>query len=155
MPTLSQHTFRLYKREKLCSETAIDLLFSRTGGGQAALFYPLRVVWRNNPKRQSEVAQFLISVPKKRLRHAVDRVAMRRLIREAYRLNRSQLGQSATMPVDIAFTYVADKRVDFNHITSAMIKALRRIAKSCSGNTAQNFVTDNDDNEAKESIRQQ
>lgn len=40
MVNISQHTFRLYKREKLCSDTAIDLLFSRQGGGQAALFFP-------------------------------------------------------------------------------------------------------------------
>ncbi len=125
----TQHTFRLYKREKLCSETAIDLLFSRTGGGQAVLLYPLRVVWRHNDRR-SGGAQFLISVPKKRLRHAVDRVAMRRLIREAYRLNRSHLGDAGEMGVDIAFAYVADKRTDFRRITSAMVKALRRIARS-------------------------
>lgn len=125
----SQHTYRLYKREKLCSETAIDLLFSRQGGGQAALLYPLRAVWRHNTARGGG-AQFLISVPKKRLRHAVDRVAMRRLIREAYRLRRMHLGDAAHMPVDIAFTYVADNRVDFPRIAGAMSKALRRIAKS-------------------------
>ena len=129
MEDASQHTFRLYKREKLCSETAIDLLFSRTGGGQAALLYPLRVVWRHNDHR-SGGAQFLISVPKKRLRHAVDRVAMRRLIREAYRLNRRHLGDAEKTGMDIAFTYVADKRTDFRRITSAMVKALRRIARS-------------------------
>ncbi len=125
----SQHTHRLYKREKLCSETAIDLLFSRQGGGQAALLYPLRAVWRHNDKRGGG-AQFLISVPKKRLRHAVDRVAMRRLIREAYRLRRMHLGEAATMPVDIAFTYVADSRTDFRRIASAMSRALKRIANS-------------------------
>ena len=129
MVNISQHTFRLYKREKLCSDTAIDLLFSRQGGGQAALSFPLRVVWRHNHAR-SGGAQFLISVPKKRLRHAVDRVAMRRLIREAYRLNRRHLGEAIDIPVDIAFTYVADKHTDLRRVTNAMIKSLRRIAKS-------------------------
>ncbi|MEY8605462.1 ribonuclease P protein component [Muribaculum intestinale] len=129
MVNISQHTFRLYKREKLCSDTAIDLLFSRQGGGQAALFFPLRVVWRHNQAR-SGGAQFMISVPKKRLRHAVDRVAMRRLIREAYRLNRRHLGEAIDMPVDIAFAYVADRHTDFRRVSHAMIKSLRRIAKS-------------------------
>ncbi len=66
----------------------------------------------------------------KRLRHGVDRVAMRRLIREAYRLNRRHLGEAIDMPVDIAFAYVADRHTDFRRVSHAMIKSLRRIAKS-------------------------
>ena len=34
---------RLYKKEKLCSPTAIDALFARSGGASAALSYPLTV----------------------------------------------------------------------------------------------------------------
>jgi ribonuclease P protein component len=135
MVNASQHSFRLYKREKLCSDTAIDLLFSRKGEGQAALFYPIRIVWRVNTSRTGG-AKFLISVPKKRMHHAVDRVAMRRLIREAYRLNRSRLAQAIELPVDIAFGYIADKRVDYHRVSTAMCRALRAISKASLAQTA-------------------
>lgn len=128
--TLQPTGFRLYKREKLCSTKSIDLLFSRTAeGGQAALCYPLRVAWRRNPQR-SGAAQFLVVVPKKRLRHAVDRVAMRRLVREAYRLNRSRLGSAAAQPIDIAFIYVADRRFPYRRVAAALAKALAHISRS-------------------------
>lgn len=124
---------RLYKFEKLCSETAIGRLYAHAAPGdpdapQAQLVYPLRAVWRLNSARRPSIdcPQFLISVPKKRLRHAVDRVAMRRRIREAYRLNRSLLPPS--LPLDIAFGYVGNGLCDYARIESAMQRLLTRIA---------------------------
>ncbi len=104
-------SLRLYKKEKLCSHAAVELLFSnseaREGECGSALVYPWRVVWRVNPTRpegQRDVAQFLIMVPKKRVRHAVDRVLMRRRCREVYRLHRHLLPEGVA--VDMAFVYV-------------------------------------------------
>jgi len=90
----------------------VELLFSQLkdsgGKGGAALVYPWRIVWRLNEDRpegmRRDVAQFLITVPKKRVRHAVDRVLMRRRCREAYRLHRDAL--PAGVPLDLAFIYV-------------------------------------------------
>ncbi|MDE7407951.1 MAG: ribonuclease P protein component, partial [Muribaculaceae bacterium] len=113
---MSSNTLRLYKSEKLCSQIAIDALFSRRvtaigGEPQAALAYPLRLVWRCNRERQSgHTWQFLISVPKKRLRHAVDRVTMRRRVREAYRLHRDAFPDiTDDAKYDLAFIYLASK----------------------------------------------
>ncbi len=90
--------------------------------------YPLRAVWRTNADRtQGSAVQFLISVPKKRLRHAVDRVTMRRRIREAYRLNRHQLTDELTDRVDLAFIYVADGLKDYASVERAVCKILRKI----------------------------
>ena len=54
---------RLYKKEKLCSPTAIDALFARSGGASAALRYPLRAVWRRREDRRAECPQFEVIVP--------------------------------------------------------------------------------------------
>ncbi len=118
---------RLYKREKLCSQRAIDALFERSSGSVAATAYPLRVVWRHASGRGGCV-RFLISVPKKRLRHAVDRVAVRRRIREAYRLSRPLLGDMAAMPVDMAFIYLSGSVLPSAPIHAAMCKALEKVA---------------------------
>ena len=69
--------------------------------------------------------RFLVSVPKKRLRHAVDRVTMRRRIREAYRLNRDIIARD--LPVDLVFIYVADSLLPYDKVQSAMRRLLGRV----------------------------
>lgn len=122
-------TLRLYKREKLCSVTAIDRLFASREEACVFLAYPLRAVWRENTSRGAS-AQFMISVPKKKLRHAVDRVTMRRRIREAYRLNRRVAPVLSDTPLDIAFIYIASRLEPYSHVEAAMIKILSKIQPS-------------------------
>ncbi len=115
---------RLYKKEKLCSTVAIEQLFSRSGAVRSALAFPVRAVWRQNAKRHSDApVAFVISVPKKRLRHAVDRVAMRRRIREAYRLCRPDFPLCEGARIDLAFVYVANDLQPYH----AVDRAVRRI----------------------------
>lgn len=90
--------------------------------------YPIRAVWRINPHRKNNNAQFLISVPKKKLRHAVDRVKMRRRIREAYRLNRHNLLIPEHTAIDIAFIYQNNTLTDYAGIEHSMIKLLGKIS---------------------------
>ena len=121
--------FGLGKSHKLCSKTAIDRLFSTHPAATAAtaLAYPLRAVWGENPGSSAgEPVQFLISVPKKRLRHAVDRVTMRRRIREAYRLNRNQ-AEAVTTSINIAFVYISDNIEPYSRVEKSMQKLLRKI----------------------------
>lgn len=91
--------------------------------------YPLRAVWRVSERNGASV-QFLISIPKKRLRHAVDRVTMRRRVREAYRLNRNELTLPEGVNIDMAFIYVADYLQPYSRIESAVIKALNKISST-------------------------
>ncbi len=142
-------SLRLYKKEKLCSEIAIDALFSRrvscVGATGAALSYPLRIVWRrNNGRPRGAEFQFLISVPKKKLRHAVDRVTMRRRIREAYRLNRDLLPpEEAGRRVDMAFVYVADSLQPYAAVERSVRKLIKRMAENLT-NEPDAGATDNE-----------
>ena len=151
-------TFALGKAHKLCSKTAIDALFAvrpgTAGGAFSALAYPLRAVWKRVDERPGrEPLQFLISVPKKKLHHAVDRVQMRRRIREAYRLNRPMGEEAPTAPeeaagydnaeqtddaersvaakkpvyLDVAFIYVADHLEDYRNVERAMRRLLAKM----------------------------
>lgn len=124
----------LDKSEKLCSPTTIERLFSREASNRQGLVYPLRAVWRTGlPRRQDvKVARFLISVPKKRLKHAVDRVAMRRRVRESYRLSHQDFDINDST-LDVIFIYVADKLTDYKRVDTAMKRLLKRIEDSIKG----------------------
>ncbi len=122
--------FKLKKDEKLCSRTAVDLLF---GEGKSLMAFPLRAAYRLRPRGEHPV-QFLISIPKKRIRHAVGRVTLRRRVREAYRLNRRDLLQAPLgetgWGVDIAFVYLDSSLAPYSVINEKMISLLTRIAQA-------------------------
>ena len=122
--------YKLKKDEKLCSRTAVELLF---GEGKSLMAFPLRAAYRLRPRGEHPV-QFLISIPKKRIRHAVGRVTLRRRVREAYRLNRRELLQAALgdtgWGVDIAFVYLDSTLAPYSVINEKMISLLTRIAQA-------------------------
>lgn len=130
---MKTESLRLYKKEKLCSKIAIEQLFAETDRSRSVLAYPLRAVWRSNTRRSSDApVQFLISVPKRKIRHAVDRVAMRRRIREAYRLNRlTDLPEDAR--IDLAIIYVGNEREPYARIERSMLRVLSALAKNIMG----------------------
>lgn len=122
--------YKLPKATKLCSHTRLERMFGRESSALGALAYPLRAVWCDNVERESGAPiQFLITVPKKKLRHAVDRVAMRRRIRESFRLSHrdylEQMEQGRC--IDVSFIYVADKRLPYHLIHKAMNRLLAGI----------------------------
>ena len=140
---------RLYKIEKLRSEIAIGQLFDRSNpAAQSVMAYPLRAVWTVNLSRlvametSSETSrrkvapcpQFLVSIPKKKLRHAVDRVQMRRRVREAYRLNRHLIPKD--IPLDIAFIYVATEVLPYAEVLKGVTRILTRISAALTSATA-------------------
>lgn len=124
--------YELGKRHKLCGTMTVNNLFIGNDS-KNALCYPLRGVWRNGSRRNEEDAmfKFVITVPKKRLRHAVDRVTMRRRIREAYRLIHQRVEEAfhadGSVPLDIAFVYVADHVIPSSTVHAAMEKLLGKI----------------------------
>lgn len=119
----------LYKKEKLCSCRDIETLFAAGGADFSRLAYPLRAVARTNMRRRSDApVAFLISVPKRRLRHAVDRVTMRRRIREAYRLHHREFTLPEGVRTDLALVYVADGLTPYRSVEKAMVKLLQALS---------------------------
>ncbi len=124
--------YKLNKDEKLTSRTAINLLF---GEGKSLMAFPVRAAYRLRPAGEHPV-QFLISIPKKRIRRAVNRVMLRRRIREAYRLNRRDLLlaklDGKNCGVDIAFVYLDNSPAPYDVINEKMRLLLLRIATAAS-----------------------
>lgn len=102
--------------------------------------YPLRAVWLAVPSGEGKhpvAARFLVSIPKKRVRHAVDRVLLRRRTREAYRLNRHLLdaieGEGVT--VLIGFNWLANHEYNYTTIERSMQELLSKIATAVTQST--------------------
>ncbi len=105
--------------------------------GKSFISYPLRVVYVIRSSRDDYPIAVMVSVPKKKLKSAVARNRMKRLVREAFRQN-SYLLDIATFPheqsLDIAFVYLKDELCDYATIQKAVLKALSEIARCMKGN---------------------
>ena len=120
---------RLYKYEKLCSKKTIEDLFASKNNSVKS--YPIRLIYLIEPFNGTP-AKFYISVPKRKIRHAVDRVLMRRRIREAYRLNRDiivPLLKQKSLSANIAIIYMHDNISDYALIEEKIKNALTGLAE--------------------------
>ena len=77
--------FTFKKNERLCSETIIGALFDKSKFINA---YPFRISYLDYDFPDSIPGQVMFIVSKRRLKKAVDRNRTKRLMREAYRLQK-------------------------------------------------------------------
>jgi len=94
--------FSLGKNERLSRETWIQELFNK---GSSFYFHPFKVLYLPHPDSGSTVNEVLFSVPKRQFKRAVDRNKIKRRLREAYRLNKSEM--TAARKWLIAYIYTA------------------------------------------------
>ncbi|MDR0812340.1 MAG: ribonuclease P protein component [Paludibacter sp.] len=118
--------FTFNKSEHLCGETKINRLFAK---GKAFIVYPVRVVYLVENENIPAI-KVLVSVPKKKFKHAVSRNRLKRLMREAYRLNKSALTERCAekmLSLQIAFCYIDGEMADFEVINKKIQIALAKI----------------------------
>lgn len=126
---MADHPFRFRKQERLCSESQITELFTI---GESFMSYPIRVVWLACENEESPGVQVVMSVPKKKLKHAVDRNRVKRLLRETYRLNKQSVWEQAInlkMSVRVAFIWIPSEILDYARVEKKMKEALVKLDK--------------------------
>ena len=119
------------KAERLCSQAAIDWLFD--GKGNSFSVFPLRIIFKVIPSEATTLPKLLISVPKKKFHHAVNRNRVKRLLREAYRKQKHALIAFTTahdLSITLAFVYISDELVSYTELEKCVSTAQSRIIKT-------------------------
>lgn len=116
-----------FKQERLSSEVAISKLFAQSDSFFA---YPFRVVYLFVAKQSKTPAKFAVSVPKKKFKHAVDRNRIKRLTREAYRLNKHMLYADLVnydFSVEFMLIYTQSTIPVFDNVRKSILKAINEL----------------------------
>lgn len=117
--------FNYPKNEKLKSKNTIDLLFSE---GKSVTKFPLRLVYVEN-QNSEEKLQIGFSVSKRYFKKAVDRNHFKRLLREAYRLNKYGLLENLEKPYAMMLLYQTKDQLSFEEIQEKTIALFEKFAK--------------------------
>ena len=121
---VSQH---FSKEDRLCSSRRIETLFKE---GERLYEFPFKAIWQENDTLQSTV-KVAISVPKKRLSKASQRNHIKRLVREAYRKQKSLLVKKLLQEnksINLMLVYTLPSILSFNEIEDKISVTLRRLA---------------------------
>jgi ribonuclease P protein component len=112
---------RFSKKERLNKEIQIQELFDK---GSSFYFFPFKVYFQNNPDQTTPFHQVLFSASKRNFKRAVDRNKLKRLMREAYRLNKN--GLPASRKLLIAYIYSAKEILTFAQVQERLVKTFNR-----------------------------
>ena len=124
--------FSFPKKEKLKSKKRIEQLFTE---GKEQFKFPFKLVYDfESIENAGEVHwSFAVSIPKKKIKSAVQRNLLKRRVREAFRLNRSQLSDklaSKNLKLSLMFIYIADEVKKYPVLEKSVKKHLELLSNA-------------------------
>jgi ribonuclease P protein component len=122
--------FSLSKNEKLKSRKQIDDLFAT---GKSVSVFPVRVSYKFSPAMEEEsILQIGVTASRRNFKRAVDRNRAKRLLREAYRLQKTalvQLMNERKLKGYAFFMYTDKQKPNYTPIFEAMTKCLELLQR--------------------------
>ena len=119
--------FEFPKNQKLCNEKSIEILFEN---GKSLSEKPFRIIYNIDNNNEDVFLKALIVVPKKRVRLASDRNVIKRRVKEAYRLQKSELEKylkSNNHQLNLAIIYQKHEILDYKLIEVKIKLLLSRL----------------------------
>lgn len=116
------NTFK--KSERLYKKKEIKELFEK---GSSFYLYPFKIIHLPDSDR-SHHPKVLVSVSKRNFKKAVDRNRLKRVIKEAYRLNKHQI--QSKQDLLIAYIYTSKEILTFSQIEKKLILVIERLNKN-------------------------
>ena len=122
-------TYGFPKAEHITLKRDIEAIFA--AGTHSTAAFPLRAVWHSTEwDGHSPRVKVMVSVSKRKFKHAVDRNRAKRQMREAYRLNKHILTDAQDIPHDkalhVAFIWTSDTEQPTSLIMQKTQTLLRR-----------------------------
>lgn len=120
-------TYSYNKKEKLKSRKLLDQLFTK---GKSVSAFPLKVFYGVLTDENAETVQAGVGVSARNFSKAVDRNRIKRLLREAYRLNKSVLHDALNAEqkkAAVFFLYVGKEKPEFAALNEAMPLLLQKL----------------------------
>lgn len=117
-------SFLYPKSEKLKSKNLINKLFNE---GKSINSPPLRVIYIKTSFLEPVAVKCGVTVGKKHFHSAVDRNRIKRLIREAYRLNKGDLCKNKEKQYALMFLYVGTHKptaIEINKVVGLLLKKI-------------------------------
>jgi len=114
------------KKDKLKSKKQIDLLFSE---GKSVTVFPLRLVYLNTKFDDGVIIKTGVSVSKRLHKTAVARNKIKRLIREAYRLNKPLYFNTNTTSYAFMILYISKENISYSEINTVMKQLFEKFLK--------------------------
>lgn len=115
--------FKYPKKEKLKSKKLFEALFTE---GKTVSAYPLKLIYLRTELPHPVYIQAGVAVPKRNLKSAVHRNRVKRLMREAYRLNKHQFFNNSEGSFAFLFLYLGKKMTNFKEMERSMTKIMSK-----------------------------
>lgn len=110
-------SFKYSKKDKLKSKKLIEQLFNE---GKVVTVYPLRLVYLKTEFEDDTTLKTGVSVSKRLHKTAVARNRIKRLLREAYRLNKSQYINNSSTSYALMILYLSKDGTTFDKLNNSM-----------------------------------
>ena len=113
----------LSKAERIKSSLTIKTI---VGGRLSCSSYPLKCFWRQIPYVET-AAQVAVVVSKRRFKRAVDRNAIKRKMREAYRLQKQMIGEHPNTTLQMCWIYIGKEIPAMETLFKAAVALFEKI----------------------------
>lgn len=115
----------LSQKERIKSSLAI---LSIVKDGASVNSYPIKCFFKRVPRGQVAV-QLAVVVSKRRFKHAVDRNRVKRLMREAFRMEKQSFAPTAGCTLQMCWLFVGRELPDFGQVQKAVGHIVRKLSE--------------------------